>query len=109
MTTKTVAITGANGFIGQTLMRRFAAEGWETRAVVRRDFAAGELERLFDNAHVVVHAAGATRAPTRAGLLASNVALTRTVVSAAQKSRVGRLIVISSQAAAGPAPSKDQP
>lgn len=102
-------VTGANGFIGQNLLRRFAAEGWDTRPVVRQDFQAGALERLFDDATVVVHAAGATRAPTRAGLLASNVALTRTVINAAQRSKVGRLILISSQAAAGPAASKDRP
>jgi len=106
---KTAVVTGANGFIGQNLLRRFAAEGWDTRPVVRRDFQTDGLEQLFDNATVVVHAAGATRAPTRAALLESNVALTRRVINAAQKSRVGRLILVSSQAAAGPASSKDKP
>ena len=106
-----VAITGANGFIGQHLMRRFAEAGWETRPVVRRDFEMGpaSIDRLFADANVVVHAAGATRAPTRAGLLESNVALTGVVINAARKARVGRLVFVSSQAAAGPADSRERP
>src|SRR5512144_3001877 len=106
-----VAVTGANGFIGQHLVRRFSGAGWETRAVVRRDFEvnAGELERRFDGADVVVHAAGATRAPTVAGLRDSNVRLTARVIDAARRAGAGRLVVISSQAAAGPATSRDAP
>src|SRR6185503_14499779 len=102
------AITGANGFIGQHLIRRFGEAGWETRPIVRRDFAeSGELERKLDRADVVVHAAGATRAPTQTQLRASNVGLTRRVIEAARRAHAERLIFISSQAAAGPAPSRD--
>ena len=99
------AVTGANGFIGQHLVRRFSGAGWEARAVVRRDFdiESGELARRFDGADVVVHAAGATRTPTEAGLRDSNVRLTARVIEAAQRAGVGRLVFISSQAAAGPA------
>lgn len=103
------AITGANGFIGRHLVRHFEAAGWETRAVVRPDFASGQLEERFAAADVVVHAAGATRAPTHVALRASNIGLTRRVIEAARRARARRLVFISSQAAAGPAPSRETP
>jgi nucleoside-diphosphate-sugar epimerase len=77
--------------------------------VVRRDLESGDVERLFSGADVVVHAAGATRAPTATQLRASNIGLTRRVIEAARRGRAGRLVFISSQAAAGPAPSRDNP
>ena len=104
-----VAITGANGFIGQNLLRRFGEAGWETRPVVRRDFESGNAEQLLTAADVVVHAAGATRAPTQTLLRASNVGLTRRVIELARRGRARRLVFISSQAAAGPAPSRERP
>lgn len=103
------AITGANGFIGQHVVRRFREAGWDARPVVRSDFDSDQLERHFAGADVVVHAAGATRAPTHTQLRASNVGLTRRVIEAARRGHVGRLVFISSQAAAGPASSRDTP
>jgi nucleoside-diphosphate-sugar epimerase len=103
------AITGANGFIGQHLVRRFVDAGWETRAIVRRDFESGKLKELFAGASVVVHAAGATRAPTTAELRASNVALTEQALDVASASDVSRFVFISSQAAGGPASSISTP
>jgi nucleoside-diphosphate-sugar epimerase len=103
------AITGANGFIGQHLVRRFSEAGWQARAVVRADYEPDRLARLFTDADVVVHAAGATRAPTHQQLYAANVELTRRTLDAARVSHAGRFIFISSQAAAGPAPSREAP
>jgi nucleoside-diphosphate-sugar epimerase len=103
------AITGANGFIGQNLVRRFGEAGWETRPVIRRDFESGSAERSLAGADVVVHAAGATRAPTPALLRASNVGLTRRVIELSRRAHAKRLVFISSQAAAGPAASRDLP
>lgn len=104
-----VAITGANGFIGQNLVRRFRDAGWDTRSIVRRDFESGDAERLLTNADVVVHAAGATRAPTQTLLRASNVGLTRRVIELARRAHVRRFVFISSQAAAGPAQTRERP
>jgi nucleoside-diphosphate-sugar epimerase len=104
-----VAITGAAGFIGRALVRRFEADGWTVRAVVRRDFESGALDGLVAGADVVVHAAGMTRAPTLARLIESNVRLTARVIDAALRGGAGRLVLISSQAAAGPARSLDEP
>jgi nucleoside-diphosphate-sugar epimerase len=103
------AVTGANGFIGRRLSERMERDGWEVRRVVRRDFERGAVREAFRGASVVVHAAGATRAPTVAELRSSNVDLTRRVVNDANGAGVDRFIFLSSQAAAGPAPSRDEP
>ena len=104
-----VAITGGAGFIGRTLVRCFETEGWTVRSVLRRDFETGSVDAHIAGADVVVHAAGATRAPTHARLVASNVALTARVVDAARRGGARRIVFISSQAAAGPAASLDEP
>lgn len=104
-----VAVTGAPGFIGRHLVARFEREGFDVRPIVRRDFESGRMESLVRGADVVVHAAAATRAPTVAQLRASNVALTARVIEAARAGRVRRLLFVSSQAAAGPAPALDRP
>src|SRR5436190_18960275 len=98
-----VAITGANGFIGQHLCERFAETGAVVRAIVRRDLDSPAIDEAFDGVDVVVHAAGATRAPTRAALRTSNVELTKRVLATAQRANVARFVFVSSQAAAGPA------
>src|SRR5436190_7977390 len=104
-----VAITGANGFIGQHLCERFAETGAVVRAIVRRDLDSPAIDEAFDGVDVVVHAAGATRAPTRAALRTSNVELTKRVLAVARRANVARFVFVSSQAAAGPASFLDAP
>ena len=89
------AITGANGFIGQHLVRRFGEAGWATRSVIRRNLESDDVERLFSGVDVVVHAAGATRAPTAKQLRASNIGLTRRVIEAARRGHAARFVFIS--------------
>jgi nucleoside-diphosphate-sugar epimerase len=111
-----VAVTGANGFIGQTVVRHFRAAGWEVRAIVRPGrrcalpdgvalvpvgFTASELARAAQGTDVVVHTAGLTRAATAGRFRAANVEVTREVARAAVQAGA-RLVHISSQAAAGP-------
>ena len=104
-----VAITGANGFIGQHLCEQFTKIGATVRPILRRDWELPSIQEHFDGADVVVHAAGATRAPTRALLRASNVELTRRALDFAQRANVARFVFVSSQAAAGPASFVDAP
>jgi nucleoside-diphosphate-sugar epimerase len=104
-----VAITGATGFIGSNLCRRFAEAGWLVRPVTRADFEQKRVAPLLRGADVVVHSAGATRAPSRRMLDESNVELTRHVLDAAHQGGVRRFVLLSSQAAAGPARSRSQP
>jgi nucleoside-diphosphate-sugar epimerase len=81
--TQTVAITGATGFIGQTIARQLIAAGYRVRALVRSMEKAGplqagdfdlvfgsledtmSLESLILGADVVVHCAGAVRGATQ--------------------------------------------
>ncbi|HEY4304160.1 MAG TPA: NAD-dependent epimerase/dehydratase family protein [Gemmatimonadaceae bacterium] len=102
-------VTGANGFIGRHLCTTLAQRGHEVRSVVRADYTDNRVEKIISGADVVIHAAGATRAPTVAKLRASNVDLTRRVIAAAKNAGVRRFVFVSSQAAAGPSPALDQP
>lgn len=104
-----VAVTGSSGFIGRHLVRRFGEAEWEVREVTRRDIELGRTGERFSGADVVVHAAGATRAPSVLQLRESNVELTARILDAARDAKVGRFILVSSLAAAGPAPSLDTP
>ena len=102
-----VAITGANGFIGRHLCRRFAAAGWDVRPIVRADYVAERVSALVKGADVLIHAAGATRARSATVMHRSNVTLTKRTLDAALRAGVQRFVFISSQAAAGPAPSRE--
>lgn len=104
-----IAVTGANGFIGEHLCRRVAAAGHEVRRIVRADFPPQRLLDRMSGVDVVVHLAGATRAPTLDRLRRANVGLTENVLAAARTAGVRRLVFVSSQAAAGPAVSLDKP
>jgi nucleoside-diphosphate-sugar epimerase len=104
-----VAVTGANGFIGQHLVQRFGERGWDVRPVLRGDLDGGRERDLFRGADAVVHAAGATRAPSVKKLRDSNVGLTQRVVEAARSARVSGVVFLSSLAAVGPSASRDQP
>ena len=84
------AVTGSTGFLGVHLVRALHQAGFRVRALARREPAqpgwggaepevvAGDLsdgsslERLVDGAAVVVHVAGAIRAPDLAAFMAVN-------------------------------------
>jgi nucleoside-diphosphate-sugar epimerase len=117
MTSRSVSITGATGFLGYHLALAFRQSGWEVRAVVRpgsvkplppgivpveAPLARAWLERAFVGADLVVHAAAAIRAPSEIAFTAANVESTRAVVEAANAAGA-RLLHISSVAAIGPA------
>jgi len=119
MTSRSVSITGATGFLGYHLAQAFQRAGWQVRACVRpgtvkplpegvtavqTPLASAWLEQAFAGVDLVVHAAAAIRAPTEVAFTAANVEGTRAVVEAANA--VGaRLLHISSLAAIGPAPA----
>ena len=115
--TRTVAVTGATGFIGRHVTADLLARGFVVRAVVRPgspheapDGAAAVLAPLeaaalgeaFAGADTVVHLAGVVSALQPSLYSAVNVEGTRAVARAARAAGA-RLVHVSSLAAAGPA------
>ena len=117
-------ITGASGFVGSHLAERLVAEGAEVTCLVRQTsplgwlrplplrlretslFDAGELREAVTGADVVFHVAGRIRAAHAAEFFRDNTEATHLLARACAEAspRVGRLVLVSSQAAAGPAP-----
>jgi nucleoside-diphosphate-sugar epimerase len=111
-----IAITGANGFVGSTLLKHFNQAGFEPVALVRKNFHCPPVPvRIVDYTNpesvlnairdidVLIHNAGKTKTVDSNAMLAANVGITRTVVQAVNRvQRPLRFIYISSQAAAGP-------
>jgi len=116
-----VLITGATGFIGSHALETFLAAGWTVRALVRNpdrwrgltgtcvEIAKGAVEdpgdsltELLDGCDVVVHCAGLTKAIRESDYFRINADAVRNLTIAARKAGVGRFILCSSQAAAGP-------
>jgi len=120
-------VTGASGFIGRHLVGRLGGEGHVVRCLVRphggkppagvertavdlNDPTAMRACAALDGADVVFHLAAATRARSAAAFREANVAPTRNLLDAIVARRTqSRFVYVSSQAAAGPAGSIDQP
>lgn len=113
--TRTLAVTGGTGFVGQHLLRMALAEGYDVRALTRgwkppEDEIAwvdGALDRpdsllkLCTGADAVIHIAGLISG-SRSAFDAVNVGGTAAMIDAARKSGVRRFIHISSLAAREP-------
>lgn len=115
------ALTGATGFLGAHLVRALDGAGFAVRVLARRDpsppgwgdarpeVVAGDLsdvaalERLAEGADVVVHAAGAIRAPSLAAFLAVNRdGGVRLAESVRRRAPDARFLLVSSLAARSP-------
>jgi len=114
-------VTGATGFIGQTLAERLLARGHRVRALVRDptraaelgaagvELVAGDVARpetlpaAVDGVDAVVHLAGLTKALTRDELFRVNAGGTRALARAAAAVGRPRFVLVSSLAASGPA------
>jgi nucleoside-diphosphate-sugar epimerase len=113
---KTVAMTGATGFVGAATMDCLLAAGWQIRALARRDqepkigvtWINGALDKpdslfeLCDGADVILHIAGVVNAPDAAGFEAGNVTGTANMIAAAKDAGVSRFVHVSSLSAREP-------
>jgi uncharacterized protein YbjT (DUF2867 family) len=111
-----LAVTGGTGFVGSTTVRLAVDAGWNVRALARRpqpdrqgvSWVAGSLDEpetlrtLMIGVDVVLHIAGVTNTPTRAGFIAGNVDGTASVIAAAREAGVKRFIHVSSLSAREP-------
>lgn len=112
----TIAITGATGFVGQTLLDHAAQAGASIRALTRRpqeprpgvEWIKGDLDahaalgRLVTGAEAVIHVAGVVNAPDAAGFEHGNVTGTLNVIEAALAAGVPRFVCVSSLSAREP-------
>ncbi len=117
MSKRTLAITGATGFVGQTLVRIALEGGWHVRALTRSpqvskdglSWISGSLEQpaslaeLVRGSDAVIHVAGVVNAADRAGFAKGNIDGTRAIIEAAQNEGVARFIHVSSLSAREPA------
>lgn len=116
---KTVALTGATGFIGHVLVARLVASGWKIRALAREipsdrafsevEWIPGELScdsalsALVSGAEAVIHCAGAIRGESQDAFFHTNVVGTKNLLQAASgSSSCSRFLYISSLAAREP-------
>jgi len=113
---KTIAITGATGFVGSRMLDLAVREGYDARALTRRrqddrpgvQWVRGALDdrdsltELCTGADMVLHIAGVVNAPDRQGFEAGNVTGTMAVVEAAKQAGAKRFIHVSSLAATQP-------
>ena len=113
---KTLAVTGATGFVGAHFVNLAVREGFTVQALTRsaQDARPGvrwmrgsladsdSLTALCTGADAVIHIAGIVNAPTRAVFEAGNVAGTLEIVEAAKRAGVPRFVHVSSLAAKYP-------
>jgi len=117
---RTLAITGATGFVGSATLDAALDQGFAARALTRRDqparegvtwikgtLAAGEaLEDLVQGADAVIHIAGLTNTPDPSEFEVANVTGTANVIAAMKASGAKRLVFVSSLSAREPALSQ---
>ena len=117
---KKIVITGANGFVGSALAKKFLINGNEITCLVRAgsdiDLMGGKndiryidynnpdeiIEAVRDN-DILIHSAALTRARNWEIFKEINIELTETLVNICNNSSIKQFIFISSQAVAGPA------
>jgi len=112
----TIAVTGATGFVGQSLLDEAARQGIQIRALTRRkqppregvEWIEGDLAdtkalaKLVEGAEAVIHVAGVVNAPDPTRFEAGNVTGTLAVVEATVKAGVPRFVHVSSLSAREP-------
>lgn len=111
-----IALTGATGFVGQSVLDAALAAGYAVRALTRRtqperkhvDWVGGDLAdvaalaELTRGAEAAIHVAGVVNAPDVAGFEAGNVTGTLNLIEALGAQGIRRLVHVSSLSAREP-------
>ncbi|MEM7687992.1 MAG: NAD(P)-dependent oxidoreductase [Pseudomonadota bacterium] len=117
---RTLAITGATGFVGSATLDTALEQGFELRALTRRDQPPREgitwvkgtlndaeaLLELARGADAMIHIAGLTNTPDPAEFETANVTGTANVIAAMKAAALKRLVFVSSLSAREPALSQ---
>ena len=117
---RTLAITGATGFVGSAALDTALEQGFTLRALTRRDQPAREgvtwvkgtlddaeaLSELAQGADAMIHIAGLTNTPDPAQFETANVTGTANVIAAMKAAGLKRLVFVSSLSAREPALSQ---
>lgn len=124
---KNILVTGANGFIGSSLVNELNKSEYNVTALIRKNSNTEllstqsniryidyddqkELQKIFEDHHILVHCAALTRAKKWKDFLEINVELTQKMVELFNRTdAMQHFIFLSSQAAAGPASCLSDP
>jgi nucleoside-diphosphate-sugar epimerase len=109
-TVRTVAITGARGYVGSLLRRAFSADGWRSVSLVRRpppgdtnarhyDLSQAPSPALLEGIDTLVHCAWDLSVTRRAEIWRINVDGTAALLELAKRADVRRVIFVSSMSA----------
>ena len=113
-TPKTIAITGANGFLGSHLVDHFVAKGWNVIALVREpqrfkphsqvEYRAFEIgrpvdERILDGADYLVHTAYVKQTAQEQQALRLNTQSAERLLAASRKAGLRKNVFVSSMSA----------
>lgn len=111
--TPTIAVTGAQGFIGGSIVDYFAAKGWQVRALVRRvpdtqhpgvtyvpyDLTQPLKSTTLKGVDYLVHAAYIKSSPSTPNALELNLKGTERLLASARTHRLQRVVFLSSLSA----------
>lgn len=114
--TPVIALTGATGFVGQTLLELALEAGYGVRALTRREQAPrtgvswvpgdlsdmAALAELTRGAEATIHVAGVTNAPDPAGFEEGNVTGTLNLIETMVAKGLNRFVFVSSLSAREP-------